>query len=39
MRYRRANAARHILLTVNLAKRRSDVLVRDIDDLRAAMKR
>jgi len=39
MRYRRANAAGGTTFyTVNLAERRSDVLVRHIDDLRAAMK-
>jgi len=39
MRYRRANAARGTyFFTVNLAERRSDLLVRHIDDLRAAMK-
>ena len=39
MRYRRADAGRSTyFFTVNLAERRSDVLVRHIDDLRAAMK-
>jgi REP element-mobilizing transposase RayT len=39
MRYRRADAAGGTyFFTVNLAERRSDVLVRHIDDLRAAMK-
>ncbi len=39
MRYRRANAAGGTyFFTVNLAERRSDLLVRHIDDLRAAMK-
>ena len=39
MRYRRANAAGGTyFFTVNVAERRSDVLVRHIDDLRAAMK-
>ena len=39
MRYRRADAAGGTyFFTVNLAERRSDLLVRHIDDLRAAMK-
>jgi len=39
MRYRRADATGGTyFFTVNLAERRSDVLVRHIDDLRAAMK-
>ena len=39
MRYRRADAAGDTYcFTVNLAERRSDVLVRHIDDLRATMK-
>ena len=39
MRYRRADAARGTtFFTVNLTERRSDLLVRHIDDLRAAMK-
>ena len=39
MCYRRADAAGDTyFLTLNLAERRSDVLVRHIDDLRAAMK-
>ena len=39
MRYRRADAAGGTyFFTVNLAERRSDVLVRHINDLRAAMK-
>jgi putative transposase len=38
MRYRRADAAGGTyFFTVNLAERRADVLVRHIDDLRAAM--
>ncbi|RFC35883.1 MAG: hypothetical protein DID92_2727743803 [Candidatus Nitrotoga sp. SPKER] len=39
MRYRCAEAAESAyFFTVNLAERRSDLLVRHIDDLRAAMK-
>ncbi|BBJ23679.1 REP-associated tyrosine transposase [Candidatus Nitrotoga sp. AM1P] len=39
MRYRRADATGGTyFFTVNLAERRSDLLVRHIDDLRAAMK-
>ena len=39
MRYRRADAAGGTyFFTVNLAERRSDLLVRHIDDLRATMK-
>ena len=39
MRYRRADeAGGTYFFTVNFAERRSDVLVRHIDDLRAAMK-
>jgi putative transposase len=39
MRYRRADAeGGTYFFTVNLAERRSDLLVRHIDDLRAAMK-
>lgn len=39
MRYRHADASVGIyLFTVNLAERCSDVLMRHIDDLRAAMK-
>jgi putative transposase len=39
MRYRRADAAGGTyFFTVNLAERRSDVLVRHIDESRAAMK-
>ncbi|MCE9550415.1 MAG: hypothetical protein K8R50_05330 [Betaproteobacteria bacterium] len=38
MRYRRADAAEDtFFFTVNLAERHSDLLVRHIDDLRAAM--
>lgn len=40
MRYRRADAlGGTYFFTVNRAERRSDVLVRHIDDLYAAMKR
>jgi putative transposase len=39
MRYRRADAAGDTyFFTVNLAERRSDLLVRHIDDVRATMK-